>query len=190
MTRFDHPCVVAVVAVALLGVGGLREFGRDVQDPGTAEDQSGPEDEIREIIEAKIAAARELVTLREDAVARVRAWVESSAMSPAELNEQKRGLFDARLLELGYRQELLVTGSREPETQERAREIREIVEEKIAVARELLALEQAALDKVVLAVESGRLTSLDVSEAKERIVEARLSVLAFRQELLRLKPVR
>lgn len=124
----------------------------------------------------KITAAEELVQLREQRVQNAEAQHSAGRGTFAEMASAHTKLWDARIRTLNYKQDLYVAEAAMPLLMETVREKVVVAERAVEVREELVVRAQSLY-------ESGRGAIEDVDTLRTQLMEDRIRVLNFRQEL-------
>lgn len=124
----------------------------------------------------KITAAEELVQLQERRVQALEDLYSSGRASFADLASAQTGVVDARIRVLHYKQDRYVAEAAMPLIMETARE-------KVVVAERAVEIREELVGEVQRLFEAGRGSSSEVDSARRLLMEDRIRVLNFRQEL-------
>ncbi len=124
----------------------------------------------------KITAAEELVQLQEKRVQSLEDLYSTGRASFADIASAQTGVVDARIRVLNYKQDRYVAEAAMPL-------IMETVREKVVVAERAVEIREELVGEVQRLFEAGRGSSSEVDSARSLLMEDRIRVLNFRQEL-------
>ncbi len=124
----------------------------------------------------KITAAEELVQLQERRVESLEDLYSAGRASFAELASAQTGVVDAKIRVLNYKQDVYVAEAAMPL-------LMETVREKVVVAERALEIREELVGEAQRLFEAGRGRLEDLDSARSLLMEDRIRVLSFRQEL-------
>lgn len=131
---------------------------------------------VLDTMKEKITAAEELVQLQEKRVQSLEDLYSAGRASFADLASAQTGVANAKIRVLNYKQDRYVAEAAMPL-------LMDTVREKVIVAERAVEIREQLVGEVQLLFESGRGSMEDLDSARSLLMEDRIRVLNFRQEL-------
>lgn len=133
-------------------------------------------DRVLDTMREKIAAAEELLQLQQDRAQNVETLYDAGRVSFADMASTYTKMWDARIRMLNYQQDLHVAEAAMPL-------IMETVREKVVAAESAVEAREELVGKAERLHEAGRIPVEDVDAVRTLLLEDRIRVLSYRQEL-------
>ncbi len=141
----------------------------------------GPNPEAAERVlntmKEKIAAAEELVVLREESLKSVENQFQAGRQSSIEVGSVHAQLWEARIRTLNYKQELYTAQASMPR-------VLETMREKLVAAEKVLEIREGIAGEAEVLIESGTQTTEELASIRGRLLEDRIRALNYQQDLI------
>ncbi len=168
--------VFPVTAFALLvGCSTTVENPQGQPGPAGVPDREAA-DRVLDTMREKIAAAEELVEIREETVRSLEAQLVEGHESSTDVATARAQIWDARIRALNYRQEMYIAEAAMPL-------ILGTMREKVAAAEKVLEIREELGGETQARADVGQGTAEDLVSIRGRILEDKIRVLSYRQEL-------
>ena len=172
--------VFPVTAFALLvGCSTTVENPQGQPGPTNRPDREAA-DRVLNTMREKVAAAEELVQIREETVRGLEALLAEGVQSSTAVATARAQLWEARIRALNYKQEIYIAEAAMPLIMQTMRD-KVAAAEKVLEIREELGGETQTRTQAL--AEAGRDIDEDLASIRRRILEDRIRVLNYRQEL-------